>query len=378
MSRTVEKRYCQSCGMPLRFDVEAYLGTNTDQSYSDEYYYYCLKDGEYTVDIPMEQMVDIWVKYTDKYNGYSGTNYTPQELRTLLNKRLPTLNRWRQKEETRNIHYETVSRIKTYIDQNLFEDLDPEQLAVLSHLSFFHFRRVFRNITGENIGAYIQRLRLEYVAHLLIATRQSLEEILKQTNYQTRFSLAKAFKKHFGISMSDYRHKYSLSKNSFAAIPLQDVRIKRISTRKALCLQVGDSFRDEKTYKLIWQKLLHYRNNHLQQDLQSHFVSISRDNPWVTPDLQCRFYIGFITKEEIKPEGNFSIEEIAGGMYAVFTHKGSYSLLPDLYQAIYEQWLPQNKYFQKYPLTFEIYLNVPSDTQLDELLTEIYIPIEKL
>ena len=194
--------------MPLRFDVEEYLGTNADHSCSDEYCYYCLKDGNYTVDISMNEMVDIWVKYTDKYNWYSGTDYTPQELKTLLNKRLPTLKRWRQKEMTQHVHYEAVNGVRTYIDQNLFHELDPEQLAEMVHLSFFHFRKVFRNVTGENIGTYIQRLRLEYIAHLLIATGQSIEEIGMQTNYQTKFSLAKAFKKHFGISMSAYREKY--------------------------------------------------------------------------------------------------------------------------------------------------------------------------
>lgn len=57
MEQTAEKQYCQSCGMPLRFDVEEYLGTSADQSYSDEYCYYCLKDGAYTIDIPMGEMV---------------------------------------------------------------------------------------------------------------------------------------------------------------------------------------------------------------------------------------------------------------------------------------------------------------------------------
>ena len=49
----INKRYCQSCGMPLRFDIEKYLGTNSNGSRSDEYCYYCLKDGKYIVDIPM-------------------------------------------------------------------------------------------------------------------------------------------------------------------------------------------------------------------------------------------------------------------------------------------------------------------------------------
>ena len=136
----------------------------------------------------MNEMVDIWVKYTDKYNWYSGTDYTPQELKTLLNKRLPTLKRWRQKEMTQYVHYEAVNGVRTYIDQNLFHELDPEQLAEMVHLSFFHFRKVFRNVTGENIGTYIQRLRLEYIAHLLIATGQSIEEIGMQTNYPVSYT----------------------------------------------------------------------------------------------------------------------------------------------------------------------------------------------
>ena len=57
----INKRYCQSCGMPLRFDVEKYLGTNSDGSRSDEYCYYCLKDGKYIVDIPMSEMINIWI-----------------------------------------------------------------------------------------------------------------------------------------------------------------------------------------------------------------------------------------------------------------------------------------------------------------------------
>lgn len=159
-----------------------------------------------------------------------------------MNKRLPTLKRWRQKEMTQHVHYEAVNGVRTYIDQNLFHELDPEQLAEMVHLSFFHFRKVFRNVTGENIGTYIQRLRLEYIAHLLIATGQSIEEIGMQTNYQTKFSLAKAFKKHFGISMSAYREKYKSVNAKQEPDSMPEAKIKRINTLKAVCIEVGDTF----------------------------------------------------------------------------------------------------------------------------------------
>lgn len=369
-------RYCQSCGMPLRFDVEAYLGTNTDQSPSDEYCYYCLKDGEYTVDIPMQQMVDIWVKYTDKYNWYSDTNYTPEQLKAILNKRLPTLKRWRQKAETQNLHSEGIHKVRAYIDQNLFTELEAESLCEMINLSFFHFRKVFKEITKENVGAYIQRLRLEYVAHLLVATNLSPAEILRQTNYQTKFSLAKAFGKHFGVSMLKYREKYTISakKGNCSLIP----EIRRLNTQKAICIYVGESFRDENKYREIWAKLTHLREALFPQKEEVSFVCLSMDNPGITSREHCRFYLGLTVHESIVTPKGTVLQDIPGGMYAIFRHKGSYGLLPDLYRMINEEWLPQSGYFQKYPLSFELYLNSPQETDISELLTAVYIPIEKI
>ncbi|MDR2917329.1 MAG: GyrI-like domain-containing protein [Tannerella sp.] len=376
MKQNADKQYCQSCGMPLRFDVEEYMGTNADHSCSDEYCFYCLKDGEFTVDIPMSEMVDIWVKYTDKYNWYSDTNYTPQELRTLLNKRMPTLKRYRQKEETQNIHDEVINRIRTYIDRNLFLKLEPEQLAAEANFSYYHFRRIFQSITGENIWTYIQRLRLEYIAHLLIATEQSIESIRQQTNYQTKFSLAKAFKKHFGLSMTEYRIRYRfLKEQEFTKLP--KVEIRRINTCQAVCREVGNTYLDQQFYASIWKELIHYGMRHLKQAAGNKFICISQDNPFITNVDQRRFHIGIVTDEEIKHKGRFFMQEIPGGMYAVFRCKGSYSGLPELYKTIYEQWLPHSEYYLKHPQTFDIFINTPNEVAVDELLTEIYIPIEK-
>lgn len=377
---TLRKQYCQSCGMPLRFDVEEYLGTNADHSRSDEYCYYCLKDGEYIVDIPMEQMVDIWVKYTDKYNEYSSTSYTPQDLRILLNKRLPTLKRWKQKEITRNVHNEAVGKIKAYIDQNLNTVIDVNELCRISNLSFFHLRRVFKDMIGENIGSYIQRLRLEGIAHKLILTNLTINGILEQTAYQTNASLAKAFKKHFGLSMTEYRERFyqvTIKESSpQIAISLQP-QIKKLDTQTVISYPVERSYKDRNNYLKIWEKIVHYREKYIKKEDSGKYVSISRDNPQVTVEEQCRFYLGVFITGEYKPRGKFSIQEIPGGYYAVFRHKGSYAALPELYRSIYEDWLPQSNYAQSNSISFEVYQNEPRYTDMSEWTTDIYIPIEK-
>jgi len=367
--------------MPLRFDVEEYLGTNADQSRSDEYCYYCLKDGEYIVDIPMQQMVDIWVKYTDKYNEYSATHYSPQDLRTLLNKRMPTLKRWQQKQVTHDIHHEAVNTIKAYIDQHLNALIDIDDLCRMVNLSFYYLRRVFKEKTGENIGSYIQRLRLEYIAHKLISTPLAIQKILEQTTYQTPSSLAKAFRKQFGMSMSDYRERYGNVPANGDAMPIPTLlppEIKRLNPLKTICLAVEGVYRHKDRYPEAWKKIIHFREKHLGKSLGGNYISISQDNPLVTAEKKCRFYLGVRVTGEHKPHGEYRTLEIPGGLYAVFIHKGSYATLPDLYQSIYEEWIPQSNYTQSSSLSFEIYRNTPYEADVSHLLTEIYIPIEKL
>jgi len=366
--------------MPLRFDVEEYLGTNADQSHSDEFCYYCLKDGEYTVDIPMEQMVDIWVKYTDKYNEYADTHYTPLELRTLLNKRMPTLRRWKQKQVTLDIHYGAVDKIKSYIDRNLAKDIDMDELCRMANLSFFYVRKVFRKITGENIGSYIQRLRLENVGHLLVSTSLPVNEIVKKSGYQTKSSLAKAFRKHFGLSMSEWRERYAPiqeNDNQPDSLLLCQPEVRKIAPQKAVCYPISGSFPGKDKYMAAWRTMIHYREKHIGQEADGRFISISMDNPSVTAPEQRRFFLGVLTSANHKPEGKFSVQEIPGGLYAVCRHKGNYTFLPDIYKALSESWLPRNGYVQRNTHSFEVYLNTPRDTEASKLLTEIYIPIEK-
>lgn len=363
--------------MPLDLTKVEYLGTNSDQTPSHEFCYYCLKDGEYTVDYSMQQMIDVWVKYTDKYNVYADTSYQPGELKEILCQRLPGLNRWKQKKETENIHFEIINRILIYINQHLFESIQPEQLAAMAGLSLFHFRRVFREISGENIGGYIQRLRLEYIAYKLISTASPVVDILGKTTVYNKSSLSKAFRKHFGISPSGYRQKYQLSgtpKTDFKEIIKPDIR--KISDFRITCLKVGDSYTSQIKYKSLWNRLKAFaKEKELNADHS--YISVSLDDPTVTDTHLCRFYLGVITPENTETSGSFATMHINGGLYAIFRLEGAHNRLPSVYRDIYLHWLPASGYIQSEPTTFEIYLNTPWQVPPSRLITDIYIPIEK-
>ncbi len=86
-----EMKFCQSCGMPLSDEV---LGTNADGSKSTDYCIYCYKDGAFTGDFTMEQMVDYCSTFVDQYNKNTGQNLTCCEYKEVLRKFFPSLKRW--------------------------------------------------------------------------------------------------------------------------------------------------------------------------------------------------------------------------------------------------------------------------------------------
>ena len=86
-----EQKFCQSCGMPLTPEI---LGTNADGSPNEEYCIYCYKDGAFTDDLTMEEMVESCAQFVDEYNKSTGQNLTQEELKSMLRQYYPTLNRW--------------------------------------------------------------------------------------------------------------------------------------------------------------------------------------------------------------------------------------------------------------------------------------------
>ena len=266
-----------------------------------------------------------------------------------------------------------IQNIIVYINCHLTEILDTDTLSSMSGLSKYHFRRVFLAATGENIGSYIRRLRIEHVAHLLISTDYTLKQIIEQTSYQTKFSIAKAFKKHFGISTSRYREKHKPNSKN----PTTDIEpeIKVISPMKIFCIEVGEAYKNKIKYQLLWNKLRHYARQYEADQRYDKFISLSMDDPSITPTDKCRFYLGITIHDDSKVKTMPGIMQIPGGRYAIFRHKGSYSSLYKVYRIIYEEWFPKSKYHPQSTSSFEVYMNHPSTTETSELLTDIYIPV---
>lgn len=88
--------FCQSCGMPLR--TPELFGTNQDGSPNQEYCCYCYKDGAFTSDCTMDEMIAHCIQYLGEFNKDSHTQFSKEEAIAQMQKYFPTLKRWKTKQ----------------------------------------------------------------------------------------------------------------------------------------------------------------------------------------------------------------------------------------------------------------------------------------
>ena len=95
MLKKMEKtmKFCQSCGMPLTDEV---LGTNADGSKNEEYCIYCYKDGKFTQECTMDEMIEHCAQFVSEFNEGSGLKLTREEAIGQMKMFFPHLKRWRK------------------------------------------------------------------------------------------------------------------------------------------------------------------------------------------------------------------------------------------------------------------------------------------
>ena len=88
----VNEIFCESCGMPL--DKEEVIGTNKDGSKNQDYCVYCYKDGAFTVDVTMDEMIDISLNHMRELFK-DDTSFNEQEALDKMKSFFPKLKRWK-------------------------------------------------------------------------------------------------------------------------------------------------------------------------------------------------------------------------------------------------------------------------------------------
>lgn len=128
-----------------------------------------------------------------------------------------------------------------YIEDNLTETIDYEEVAKRCYSSSYHFQRVFSILCGFTLGEYIRNRRLTLAGRELATTNAKVIDVAMKYGYESPDSFAKAFQKFHGILPSQARNNGSNLK-SFSRLVLKfsleggTTMNYRIATKPALTL----------------------------------------------------------------------------------------------------------------------------------------------
>ncbi|MDX9722545.1 MAG: AraC family transcriptional regulator [Myxococcota bacterium] len=317
-----------------------------------------------------------------------------------------------------------INRVIDHIDAHLGEALSLEELAKVACFSPFHFHRIFRALTGETLGGFIARLRVERAATLLLVNpERPITDIAYECGFSSPSTFARAFSVAFGRSASAFRASGGdgQSKESKAernsgqqqgkprkapSIELvyktgnaahggglewritmtedknsvQVDLVQRPETTVAYVRHVGPYAGDAALFERLIGRLCAWAAPRgLLRFPETQIMAVYHDSPGITDDDKLRTSICINVPEDTAVSDEVGRMVLAGGSYAVghFTIKELQDY-PAAWEAMFAHWLPESGFEPSDSPCFELYLNDPKEHPEGHTLMDICIPVQPL
>ena len=262
-----------------------------------------------------------------------------------------------------------------YMEQNLAEELDIEEIAGKAALSPFYYQRIFGALCGMTVGDYIRARRMTLAAQELIGKDRRVIDVAVKYGYDSPDSFAKAFQKFHGITPSGAKEP-GASLKSFAPLHIKitmeggtmlDYRI--VEKAPFTIVGVKRPFNSDTSYQEIpkfWDEWLAQGEKRPVMGTFGVCIDMKgKDFDYWIADL-------YFPWEEI-PEG-CETRVIPGGSWAQFPC--TMKTLQDTNTRIWSEWLPAlHGYSLAGEYNIEVYL--PPEEGSDDMKVYIWVPLKK-
>jgi AraC family transcriptional regulator len=254
-----------------------------------------------------------------------------------------------------------MHRVLEHIDRHLDQELDLRALARVAHFSAFHFHRLFFSWTGETMGDYLRRRRLEIAAIRLAGQpKLSILTVAVSVGFGSTEAFGRAFKNRFGCTASTWRTSIAKQRN-----PGQELRNpgqigwtpdadndSTVSTGAVMKVKIIERKPVDVTYlrhvgpygrpiSQFWQRTVYpwmAANDQLGQPR----YGISLDDPTITAADKCRYDAAVEVRGKITVPGDSQTTTIPGGQYAVTPFRGTVDQISAVWDAMLREWLPES------------------------------------
>ena len=262
-----------------------------------------------------------------------------------------------------------------FIEKNLTEELDIEDIAAKAALSPFYYQRIFGALCGVTVGEYIRARRMTLAAQELNGKDVKVIDIAVKYGYDSPDSFSKAFQKFHGITPSQAKEPGALLR-SFAPLHIRitmeggtmmEYRI--VEKAPFTIVGVKKPFHSDSSYQEIpkfWDEWLAQGENRPIMGTFGVCLDMKgKDFDYWIADL-------YFPWEDV-PEG-CETRVIPGSAWAQFPC--TIKTLQDTNTRIWSEWLPA---LQGYSLAgeYDIEVYLPPEEGSDDMKVYIWVPLKK-
>jgi AraC family transcriptional regulator len=298
--------------------------------------------------------------------------------------------------------YQTrVNRVIDYIQAHRADDLSLEILAQVAAFSPFHFHRVFKGVTGENLKEFVQRVRLEWAASALLARAGAdVTEIALDSGFQSASAFARAFKERFGMTATEWRSggfaawskERQADRNPGQAdrkpcdAPDDDdgqagamnVTVQNLPAYRVAYLRHVGPYGAGSAIPDLWMRLMRWAEPRDLWTPDRIAVGIAHDDPKITAPEKCRYDAGLVVPAGPQADGPVTIVELRAGKYACAPFTGTGADIGAAWDRLFAGWLPRSGYQPDDGPFIELYRGDAWDTRTGVVRCELCTPVRPL
>ena len=270
-----------------------------------------------------------------------------------------------------------IQRAIDYVEANITEELDFEEVAKQAYSSPFHFQRVFGILCGVSLGDYIRMRRLSLAGEELSRGNAKIIEVALKYGYDTPESFTRAFTRFHGITPSEARRGGKARIFTPLSVKLtltggrkMDYRIEKREAFQVVCKrkqvdkpQSGTATRE---ISAMWQEFgADGTLGRLAACIPAQTVMRGLLGICFSSELDAtRFPYGIGAEYDGRPvDDDFEIVDIPASTYAVFTSRGRMpEAFIETYHRIVTEFFPQSaQYEYAENVEFEVYSSANAD-----------------
>jgi len=309
-----------------------------------------------------------------------------------------------------------INKVMDYIEAHIDRDFTLEELADQACFSKFHFHRVFHALIGETLFNFIQRIRLEKAAVLMqYDPQRAITDIALSCGFNSSAAFARSFKKHFGLSATQWRKEIISKKSDHSNLgklisnqrkdhksnfnyidynntildleapgdmQAHQVKIKDLADKTVAYIRyIGPYQSDSKVFERLYAKLFKWAGpRELIDEKKTEMLNLYHDDTEITEKRKLRLSACITIPEDISVEGEINKMIVSGGKYACAAFILSEKQYQEAWDWMCKVWLPTSGYVPDDRLSFELYsMNTIFDTpNKNQHNVEICIPVKPM